>query len=254
MKKLILYIFQWLIPAAFVALGVWLYRENTRSFLGILCFGVAALLCCYLAIRLLARRELMTAKILSSILTGIVAFAVLLAVVTGLFVAAGTQGTYEEEMQYVLVLGNRVEGTEPSAVLTQRIEAAYVYLSIYPDAVAVLTGGKGNDEGISEAACMYRELTEKGIAPERLWLEERSTSTWENLEYSLELIRQKTGIRPDKIGIISSETHLFRARLQAKAFGVEATGIHAVTEDKVCYANYFLREIAAIWKFYILGG
>ena len=77
----------------------------------------------------------------------------------------------EPEADYLLVLGAQVVGTQPSGVLSDRLEAALTYLQTYPQATAIVTGGQGPDEGISEARCMYNWLTERGIDPQRIWLE-----------------------------------------------------------------------------------
>ena len=135
-----------------------------------------------------------------------------------------------------------------------RIDAAERYLRSHPDTVAILSGGQGTDEDISEAECMYRQLTARGISPQQLWIEDKATSTWENLKFSLDLIEEKTGNRPDTIGVISSEYHLFRAGLFAKDCGVTAVGIPAKTQWISLRVNYFLREVAGVWHYLILGG
>ena len=101
---------------------------------------------------------------------------------------------------------------------------------------------------------MYQDLTAKGIDPERIWMEDKSTSTRENLRFSLALIEEKTGSRPEKIHVLSNEFHLSRAGLMAKDEGVTAFGIPAKTPYLSLFINYFLREIAALWNYWILGG
>ena len=101
---------------------------------------------------------------------------------------------------------------------------------------------------------MFSELTERGIATSRLWLEEQASSTWENITFSLDLIEEKTGTRPNSIGLLSSEYHLFRASLFAKDCGVEAVGIPAETSWVSLKLNYFAREVAGVWHYIILGG
>ena len=138
--------------------------------------------------------------------------------------------------------------------VNDRIRAADTYLKAHPDAIAVLSGGQGPDEGIPEAECMFNELIRRGIAEDRLWLESRSTSTWENLKFSLDIIEERCGVRPDSIGLLSSEYHLFRAGLFAKDCGVEAIGIPAATSWPSIRLNYFLREVAGVWHYILLGG
>ena len=101
---------------------------------------------------------------------------------------------------------------------------------------------------------MFRKLTAMGLDKDRLWLEDASTSTWENLQNSLKLIAYKTGTRPETIGLLSSEYHLFRASLFAKDCGVEAIGIPAKTSWFTLRINYFTREVAGVWHYMLLGG
>ena len=83
---------------------------------------------------------------------------------------------------YVIVLGARVNGAKPSYNLEKRIRKAYRYLNDNPKTRAVLSGGKGPGEDISEAQAMYTYLTELGIAKERLILEDKSVNTDQNLQ------------------------------------------------------------------------
>ena len=90
----------------------------------------------------------------------------------------------------LIVLGCRVYGERASLSMVERLEAAYEYLQENPQAVCVLSGGMGSGENITEAECMYRYLVDKGITSRRLYKEEESTSTIENLKFSLELINE----------------------------------------------------------------
>ena len=101
---------------------------------------------------------------------------------------------------------------------------------------------------------MYDHLVAMGIDPDRVWMEEQATSTWTNLQYSLALIEDKTGQRPISVGLLSSEYHLFRASLQAKSLGLETVGIPAKTTLPFQALNHFLREIAGVWHYILLGG
>ena len=153
-----------------------------------------------------------------------------------------------------MVLGAGVNGTVPSLSLRERINAAYDYLTAHPDSVAVVSGGKGNGEDITEALCMYNELTKMGIDGSRVWMEDQATSTFENLKFSMALIEAQTGSRPASVGIVSSEYHLFRAGLFADAQNVESLGIPATTTWPHLRVNYFIREIIAVWHYIVFGG
>lgn len=101
---------------------------------------------------------------------------------------------------------------------------------------------------------MYVELTNLGIDGERVWTEDQAESTWENIRYSLDLIEQNTGTRPTRLGVLSSEYHLFRASLFAKKNGVEFVGIPAKTSRFSQKVNHFMREVAGVWHYILLGG
>lgn len=142
-----------------------------------------------------------------------------------------------------VVLGCSVKGTVPSRILQERIDAAYAYMQEHPQAVCILSGGQGADEEISEAACMYRELTDAGADAGRLYQEAESTNTQENLENSKKIL-DKLG-KPGTAVIISSEFHLYRGRWWAKALGYEDYGYAAHTDWKYL-PTFFLREVIAV--------
>ena len=159
----------------------------------------------------------------------------------------------EGEFAYLLVLGTVVEGTEPSSMLSDRIQGAYDYLTAHPEVICIVSGGKGDQVNLSEAECMYNELVELGIDPARLLMEDRAASTVENFQFSLALIEEETGVRPEKLGVLSSEFHLFRARMFARDEGVMPIAIPAKTTDTATFVQYFLREIAMVWYYTLIA-
>ena len=185
----------------------------------------------------------------------LVLLALVLAVTTasGIWVGICCGGAKNPEAAYLIVLGAGVNGTQPSRSLYERLRAAEAYLQTYPNAIAILSGGQGSNEDITEAECMYRWLTAAGIAPERLRKEEKSTSTEENLRFSLALIEAETGIRPDTVAVVSSEYHLCRAALLAKREGARALGVPAPTTNRVYFAQMLLREACGVWYTLLLG-
>ena len=152
-----------------------------------------------------------------------------------------------------LVLGTEVHGTEPSPMLADRIRGACDYLTAHPGTICIVSGGKGDEVNLSEAECMYNELTELGIDPKRILMEDRAASTVENFRFSLALIEEETGLRPEKLGVLSSEFHLFRARMFAREQGVTPIAIPAHTSDVTTFVQYLLREIPLIWYYTLIG-
>lgn len=245
----------WILAAVLFALGVFVYYCVLGcSFSGQLLWCFGALVLVYQCINLLSLKNKKTAKILRRILTVCVCIGFLIAAVTGCFIIHAAFGDAAQDCDYIVVLGAGVNGTVPSLSLRERINAAYDYLTAHPDSVAVVSGGKGNGEDITEALCMYNELTKMGIDGSRVWMEDQATSTFENLKFSMALIEAQTGARPASVGIVSSEYHLFRAGLFADAQNVESLGIPATTTWPHLRVNYFIREIIAVWHYIVFGG
>ncbi len=224
------------------------------SFSAYILWGLAALAACYQLLNLLAHNHPKAAKHLRWLLNTCIAIGLTAAIITGCYIYHGGLGDAEADCDYVIVLGAGVNGTVPSLILSNRIDQAYTYLTENPDVICIVSGGKGPGEDISEAQCMFERLTAKGIAPERIWMEDQSTSTRENFQFTLNLIEEKTGSRPTRLAVLSSEFHLFRAGLVGAECGIDAAGIPAKTSWFSLRINYYLREIAAVWYYCLLGG
>lgn len=169
-------------------------------------------------------------------------------------IVAASSGDQPDDAQYLIVLGAGVNGREPSLSLYNRLVAAEQWLTAHPDSVAVLSGGQGSGEEISESEAMYQWLTANGIEKERLYKEEASTSTRENFQYSAILLQDlHQGIIPEPVAVISSEYHLYRAKLFAEQAGIEAIGVPAKTTYPILKLNYFIREGVAVARFWLLG-
>ena len=218
-------------------------------------------LCCiigiilvYNCLHLLQKKYPKDARILRRMFTAILCIGLLVCGVTEALIIHASFGEPKESCDYVVVLGAKVRPEGPSVSLMDRIRAAEDYMTEHPDVIAVVSGGQGPDEPMSEAQCMYDQLVKLGIDPARIWMEDKATSTWENLNFSLNLIEEKTGTRPQKIGLLSSEYHLYRAGLFADACGVDSVGIPARTSRISQRINHFMREVAGVWHYILMGG
>lgn len=244
----------WVFIGAFALLGV-LVRLGLHgfSFTAYILFGIAGVLLCFRLLRLLHKRHPKAAKVLFCILSVGLLLGAVGAVITGIPIAraAAAEPVF---CDYVIVLGAGINGSTPSLSLRNRLDAAYDYLTANPETVCIVSGGQGPGEALTEALCMFRDLTAKGIDPERIWMEDKSTSTRENIAFSLDLIEEKTGQRPATAGILSSEYHIYRAKMVAQAQNLDAIGIPAKTSWAALRINYFLREIVAVWYYKVLGG
>lgn len=168
------------------------------------------------------------------------------------FVLRGAK-TDAEAPDYMIVLGAGVNGTVPSLSLVNRLTAARDWLREHPDCVAILSGGQGSGEDITEAEAMYRWLTAEGIPAEQLVMEDRATTTRENLLFSIEMIAEREDPARTEIAIVSSEYHLCRARTMARSLGYEMTGVAGKTTYPVLKLNYFVREAFALLHFAAFG-
>ena len=224
------------------------------SFSALVCIILIAIILFYTFMPLIGLKFPIFAKITTKAFTVVLILGLLVVGTTEALIIHKSFGDPKESVEYVVVLGAKVNRDGPSVSLWDRICAAYEYADEHPDTVLILSGGQGTDEPITEAECMFRELFWMGIDPDRLWAEHFATSTWENLHFSLDLIEEKTGQRPTKIGVLSSEYHLFRASLFAKACDVEFVGIPARTSRWGQRINHFMREVAGVWHYLILGG
>ena len=224
------------------------------SFTVLVCWCLVGIILFYNTIYLLQRKYPREARAIKRLFTVILCIGLLVCGITEAVIIHASFGEPKEQCEYVVVLGAKVRPDGPSVSLMDRIRAANDYMTLHPDVIAVVTGGKGADEPMTEAQCMFDELVKLGIDPARIWVEDQATSTWENLNFSLNLIEEKTGIRPEKIGILSSEYHLFRASLFADACGVESVGIPAATSRLSQKINHFMREVAGVWHYILLGG
>ena len=187
-------------------------------------------------------------KILLFFVGIIMAVIVMLAAVESVCMVKAASKTPKENATAV-VLGCRVYGERPSLSLVERLEAAYDYLEEYPDAVCVVAGGKGDSEDISEAEAMYRWLTQKGIDASRIYKEENSTNTDENIRFSKEII-EENGLE-EHITIITSEYHTYRAGRIAEKYGLTYGAAPGKTAFWL-FPTFYVRELYAIlaeWVF-----
>lgn len=150
----------------------------------------------------------------------------------------------------IIVLGAKVNGTSPSGALRNRIEVAAEYALANPSTLVIASGGQGEDEGISEAECIRRGLVERGVPEERIRLESLSTSTRENLQFSLETLEN-----PDElsIGVVTNNFHVFRALKIARSLHNGETYAVPVATSLFSLPHYLLREFFATCVGFVTG-
>ena len=236
--------------------AIWYVCKNVLpgySFTALVCLCIIGVILFYGFMPMVGRVLPRFARVCTIVFTLALICGLILFGVTEYFIIRASFGTPEAQVDYLVVLGAKVRQDGPSVSLWDRIYETVSYLNAHPDTIAIVSGGQGEDEPITEAKSMRDELVKLGISEDRIWMEDKATSTDENLRYSLDLIEEKTGQRPQTLGVLSSEYHLFRASLMAKKLGIEFVGIPAKTTKITQLINHAMREVAGVWHFYIFG-
>lgn len=167
---------------------------------------------------------------------------------TGKWIEKGQKPAATGTNNYAIILGAKVVGEVPSLSLRYRLEAALDYANEYPHVQLVLSGGQGPGEAISEAEAMRRYFVQNGIEADRLIVETKSTSTYENILYSKELLPSSV----QAITIITSDYHLERSKMIARRLNLKADVIAAKT-PKVVESKLKTRERFALIKTFFVG-
>ena len=147
---------------------------------------------------------------------------------------------------YVIIHGCGLAGGERlTKLLSNRVDKAIeIYNKCKVKPVIIPSGGRGSDEKISEAQAMKDYLDSHGIPEESIVLEDRSATTWENLEGSKAIIDAGKGGK--KAALVSSNYHIYRCLRLAREVGLKCTGIGA---DVAFYfwPSALIREFIAVF-------
>ena len=159
------------------------------------------------------------------------------------------------DCDYVLVLGAGLRnGTEPSLTLAYRLDAAFEYIAANKNTCKiVVSGGKGSDERLSEAEAMKKYLVNKGIPESRILMENRSSTTSENFQFSKDVIENDSGksIGDLNIKIVTTTFHAFRSNMLAKRNGYENVSNYCGKTVSYLVPINYLRESFAVVKSFL---
>ncbi|MDD6848387.1 MAG: YdcF family protein [Oscillospiraceae bacterium] len=195
---------------------------------------------CFLSGNKITKVLLNTGKVCFSL------FCIYAVIISGLMIFAVNAPVNEEST--AVVLGAQVKYGRPSVLLQQRINAAYNYLNENKNAKAVVTGGQGSDETISEGQCMYDTLVGMGIYKDRIFIEDKAENTQQNIKYSYDIIEKENLNK--SLAIVTDSYHQLRARLIANKQNINSD-IGAINTENtfigyITYPTYFVREWIAI--------
>lgn len=176
------------------------------------------------------------------------------------------------QYDYIIIHGAGLDGPRPTPLLAGRIDKALeLWKKQHQHGKFVVSGGQGADEVVSEAQAMRDYLLDKGVPGDAILMEDKSTTTWENLRYSLAIINadRATGVGATSAAtvassgdfttaVVTSDFHVFRCAEYAHNLGIKADGIGSHTKGWY-WPTAFIREFIAItkahlWPYLVIGG
>jgi len=159
------------------------------------------------------------------------------------FVIATSCKKFDDDCDCLIILGGDIIGAEtPSPQLFERMKGAAEYLRNHPDTIAVPCGGCfRKEQKKSEAQIIAEYLISQGIESDRIVLEDKSETTFQNFDNAMPIIAEKTGGRDVKLAFLTSSYHIFRASCIARICGIENLGKVSVITPGEAFKR-FVRE------------
>ena len=153
----------------------------------------------------------------------------------------------KQHYDFIIIHGaGLLNGERVTPLLKRRIDKAVqaFYRSKNPHIRLIASGGQGSDEKISEAQAIYNYLVENTDVPkEAILLEEKSTTTYENLLFSKELGEQF--VENPRFLFVTNDYHVFRTSTYARQIGMQGDGLGCSTASYYI-PSAFIREYVAL--------
>ena len=152
------------------------------------------------------------------------------------------------DKDFIIILGSKVRGDgRLTPLLKGRVDKAIEFAKMQYEATKkkiyyVPSGGKGNDENIAEAKAIKEYLLKKGINEDDIIIEDKSTSTYENMKFSKNKIDKLN--KDAKISFATTNYHVFRSGVIANNQGIDVEGVGSKTKWYF-YTNALIREFVA---------
>ena len=154
------------------------------------------------------------------------------------------------DKDYIIILGSKIndDGTL-TPLLKGRVDRAIEFGNMQyqinkKKIIYIPSGGKGQDEKISEALAIKNYLIEKGISEKQIIIEDKSANTIQNMRFSKEKIDNNSKKKEVKIGFATTNYHVFRSGVIANDQGIECEGMGSKTKWYF-YTNALIREFIA---------
>ena len=153
----------------------------------------------------------------------------------------------KQHYDFIIIHGaGLLDGERVTPLLKRRIDKAVQAFqqSKNPHIRLIASGEQGSDEKISEAQAMYNYLVEHTDVPkEAIILEEKSTTTYENLLFSKEIGEQL--IENPRFLFVTNDYHVFRTSTYARQIGMQGDGLGCSTASYYI-PSAFIREYVAM--------
>ena len=169
-----------------------------------------------------------------------------------IFSMAGAGNKEYKEDATVVVLGCHVYSYGPSLTLKGRLDTALEFLQAHPGSSCIVCGGQGKNEPMTEASAMYEYLAGKGIDPSRLYMDDTSRDTIENLSNALDIIGSEK-LNSD-IVIVTNDYHMYRAQRYAASIGFESPGAVGSSTLWWLFPGLTVREMYGIMEMWLVNG
>lgn len=181
-------------------------------------------------------------------------FVTFLALSTFILSAGANQPSPDElpEDCVFIVYGAGLKGDRPGVTLKKRLDKTLEYMNALPSSVCIVSGGQGRDEIKSEAAVMKDYILKNGISEDRIFLEDKSSNTLENIKFSCVIIEEQ-GLNKDGIVSISNGFHIPRIELICDRLGIR--GDYVLAKDPNLYSMFsvLVREYMSYAKLLLFG-
>lgn len=156
-----------------------------------------------------------------------------------------------KKYKYIIVLGSGLKnGNQVTPLLASRIDKGIEAYHQNRGSFLVLSGGKGEDENISESEAMKNYAVQNGVSELYILTEDKSVNTRENLLFSKQVIENHEKVDKGELLVVTTNYHVLRALLLAKRLGIACDGRGSQT--KLYFSiNAFVREWIAylvIWR------
>ena len=176
----------------------------------------------------------------------IIGICFLVFIVTGVLIYSKFEDEHptRNDIKFMIVLGAKVRKNGISPTLQRRLDKALNVLLLDTTITVIVSGGKGEDEPVSEAKAMSDYLLTHGVKANRIIQEDHSFSTEENIINS----RRKIALSNNStipIYLATSNYHQYRAQYLARNAGFIPYALSSSTPNSDMPYR-LIREIFAV--------